>query len=360
MHLHDGFFLALSPINNLQMKKAYTLITLIFLSAAAVAQVSNAKKVEDELTKNKTKVETEGWTTQGLLNIGLNQGTLQNWAAGGEQMSLAMNGVFNGLAVKKTGNKIWENTVDMFYGLNYVSSNNFVPRKIDDRIDVSSRYGVKPLGWTNKPFLKNTYLMGLARLQTQFSKGYNYENPDWRTDNNGQGISNFLSPLYATFALGAEYRPNKNFGVFVSPAAARIIMADKVHTSLSPNGAFGIDSGETFTFQFGAYLTARYSVALTKRIDYRTRLDLYSNYLEKPQNVDVLWDNIIAFKISEALGGSLGVTMVYDDDVTGQLTDDTTGDGVPDATGALGWTQLKQVLNLGLQYKFPKKKEVAK
>ena len=270
---------------------------------------------------------------------------LENWAAGGERMSLAVNGVFNGFAVKKTGNKIWENTLDMFYGLNYVSSNNFVPRKIDDRIDFSTRYGVKPTSWTNKRILKHTYLMGLARVQTQFSKGFNYETADWETVNGGEGISNFLSPLYATFAIGAEYRPNKNFSVFVSPAAARIILADKVHTSLSSDGAFGIDSGKTAAFQFGAYLSARYSVALTKSIDYRTRLDLYSNYLKEPDHIDILWDNIIAFKISKYLGGSLGVTMVYDHDVQGQRQSDGT-------LGPLGWTQLKQVLNLGFQYKF--------
>ncbi len=325
------------------MKKTLILLFVLILSIPSVAQVGNSE-VEDGF-KNKNKVEKEGWTKQGLLNIGLNQGMLENWAAGGERMSLAVNGVFNGFAVKKSGNNIWENTLDMFYGLNYVASNNFVPRKIDDRIDFSSRYGVKPKSWTNKRILKNTYLMGLARLQTQFSKGYNYDIQNWETVNNGVGISNFLSPLYATLAVGAEYRPNKNFSVFVSPAAARIILADKVHTSLNPEGAFGIDSGKTVAFQFGAYLTARYSVALSKSVDYRTRLDLYSNYLDEPDHVDILWDNIIAFKISKYLGGSLGVTMVYDHDVPGQLNDQG-------KLGPLGWTQLKQVLNLGFQYKF--------
>lgn len=339
----SGFFLFLRLKIN-YMKRIYTIFFTCLLALQVTAQIGTTDDLTDGFDK-KSKAEKEGWTTQGLLNIGLNQGMLENWAAGGERYSLAINGVFNGFATKINGNKLWENTLDMFYGLNYVASNGFVPRKIDDRIDFSSRYGFNPKSWTNKKLLKHTYLMGLARLQTQFSKGYNYEDPAWQSINDGEGISNFLSPLYGTFALGAEYRPNKNFSVFVSPAAARVILADAVHTSLSSDGAFGIDSGKTSVFQFGAYLSARYSVALSKSIDYRTRLDLYSNYLKEPDHIDVLWDNIIAFKISKYLGGSLGVTMVYDHDVPGQLNEQG-------EANALGWTQLKQVLNLGFQYKF--------
>ncbi len=331
------------------MKKIYFLMVLGVWSTTVFAQVDNTEKVRGDFNKT-SKVEEDGWTTSGILNIGINQGMLENWSAGGERMSLAANGIFNGFATKIDGNTLFENTLDMFYGLNYVASNNFVPRKIDDRIDFSTRYGFTPRAWSEKKVLQDIYLMSLARVQTQFSKGFNYENPNWRTDNAGQGISNFLSPLYGTLALGAEYRPNKNFTVFLSPAAARIIVADAVHTSLSPDGAFGIDSGKTFAFQFGAYLSSRYSVALTKTIDYRTRLDLYSNYLEEPDHIDILWDNNISFKFSKYLGGNLGVTMVYDHDVPGQLNEN--GEASP-----LGWTQLKQVLNLGLQWKFPDKEE---
>lgn len=308
------------------------------------AQVSDVDKVQGDL-KSKTEVKKEGWTKQGTLNIGLNQATLQNWAAGGERASLAINGVFNGFATKINGNKIWENTLDLFYGMNYVASNNFDGRKIDDRIDFSSRYGLQPRSWLNKPFLKNTYLMGLARLQSQFSKGFNYADPLWKTANNGDGISNFLSPLYVTLAIGAEYRPNDNFNLFISPLAARIIAASTKYTTLSLDGAFGIPYNKTMSFQLGAYLSSRYQTHLSKNIDYRTRLDLYSNYLKEPQNIDILWDNFMAMKLGKNISAGLGLTFVYDHDIPGQR--DENGD-----LGPLGWTQLKQVLSLGFNYKF--------
>ena len=330
------------------MKK---IITIIFcaMSINAFAQLD---KTNDDLQKNitkKTDVKEEGWTSGGLLNIGINQGMLQNWAAGGERHSLALNGVFNGYKTYIMKNKLWENTLDLYYGLNYVSSTNFIPKKLDDRIDFSSRYGITPMSWQNKKILKNTYLMGLARMQTQFSKGYNYEDPNWVNDT--KGISNLFSPAFITLALGAEYRPNANFNVFFSPAAARIIMASNKYTN-QVGGAFGIDQNETMAFQFGAYLTAKYQTALTKNIDYRTRLDMYSNYLKDPQNIDILWDNFFAIKLSKTLGIGLGVTVVYDDEQPGQRVLDSNGDGVNDKLGTLGWTQLKQMLNVGFNYKF--------
>ncbi len=327
------------------MKKLLLLFTLSIFTIGAMAQTTiDDKSSLQESLERKTKTEKEGWTKQGLLNVGLNQASLQNWAAGGERASMAINGVFNGFATRIKGNTIWENTLDMFYGLNYVTSNNFEPRKIDDRIDFSSRYGVQPLKWKNKKILKHTHLTGLARLQTQFSKGFNYADPNFETVNNGQGISNFLSPLYITLAVGANYRPSENFSIFFSPAAARMILADDVYTQ-GVNGAFGIPQNESFVFQFGAYLTALYSTKLTENIDYRTRLDLYSNYLKDPQNVDILWDNLLAMKLNKYIGASLGVTMVYDHDIPGQRNAE--GD-----LGALGWTQLKQILNVGFNYKF--------
>ncbi len=330
------------------MKKIITLL-LCFISISTFAQLD---KTTDDLQKNinkKTEIKQEGWTSGGLLNIGVNQGMLQNWAAGGERYSLAINGVFNGYKTYLMKNKLWENTLDLYYGLNYVSSTNFVPKKIDDRIDFSSRYGISPMSWQNKKILKNTYLMGLARVQTQFSKGFNYEDKNWVNDK--IGISNLFSPAYITLALGAEYRPNANFNVFFSPAAARIIMASNQYTN-KIGGAFGIDQNETMAFQFGAYLTAKYQTALTKNIDYRTRLDLYSNYLKDPQNIDILWDNFFAIKLSKTLGIGLGVTVVYDDEQPGQRVIDSNNDGVNDQLGTLGWTQLKQMLNVGFNYKF--------
>lgn len=302
------------------MKKLLTILCV----AIATQSIAQHNKKSDELQKDmskKVEAKDQGWKRGGLLNIGLNQGMLENWAAGGERMSLAANGQFNGYLTRIHNSAIWENTLDLYYGLNYVASNNFVPRKLDDRIDFSSRYGVQPKKWTaSKSKLKNsTYLMGLFRFQSQFTEGYNYENPNWQLN----PISEFLSPAYFTLALGAEYRPNDHFSVFVSPLAGKMTVVKSKYTALA--SAFGVEKGKTSRMELGAYLTTKYKTALTKNINYNTRLDLFSNYLAKntvengivvkkdsPGNIDILWDNFFAMKISKYIGAGLGFTMIYD------------------------------------------------
>lgn len=345
----------------LRMKKLITTVLLFACIYNAHAQVD---KQSDELQKNLTrKVEAkdEGWKRGGLINIGINQATLENWAAGGERMSLAVNGQLNAFLAHIKGNTIFENTLDMYYGLNYIASNNFVPRKLDDRIDFSSRYGLQPKSWTTSKnkFKNHTYLTGLFRFQSQFTEGYNYELPNWQAN----PISDFLSPAYFTLALGAEYRPNDNFSFFISPLAAKFTTVKSHYTQFGD--AFGVKQGNTSRFELGAYVTTKYRTAISKSINYSTRLDLYSNYLAKntvvngivkkdnPGNIDILWDNFFSLKINKFIGAGLGFTMLYDNDQPGQKNKKTTDalGNVSYGYGPLGWIQLKQTLNVGFSYK---------
>jgi hypothetical protein len=344
------------------MKKSLFLFWLLVITYSTFAQLDKSEEVEKVL-KRKVEAKNEGWNKGGLINIGFTQGMLENWAAGGERLSMAINGQFNGFLAHVKGNKIWENTADLYYGLNYVQSNNFVPRKLDDRLDLSSRYGVQPENWTlSKNKLKrSTYLTGLFRFQSQFTEGYNYELPNWQLN----PISEFFSPAYFTLALGADIRPSENFTIFFSPLAAKITAVKARYTEFG--SAFGVPMGKTSRFELGAYLSSRFKTNLTKNILYTTRLDLYSNYLAKntlldgniirrdnPGNIDILWDNFFAIKISKFIGAGFGFTTIYDNDVPGQKyrkKTDEFGNVVMDY-GPFGWTQLKQVLNVGFSYKF--------
>lgn len=45
-----------------------------------------------------------------------------------------------------------------------------------------------------------------------------------------------------------------------------------------------------------------------------SRVDFYSNYLDKPQNVDVRWDTQINMKINKWFAANLNLNLIYDDD----------------------------------------------
>ncbi len=322
------------------------------------AQLTNADAIQKSLeTTNK---DTIAWSYGGVFDIGANEGFLHNWAAGGELASFTVNGLFSGHLDRLHNRDIWSNNLDLNYGLNYTYSTGFLPHKTDDRIDFTSKYGYRV------DTAKNFYLTGLFNFKSQFTKGYDYTMPNWDT----MSTSKFLSPAYFTIAAGGEYRRGSDISLFFSPLAGRLTLADKFYTSQSPQGAFGVPYNKTAYYQFGAYFSGRYVVNFTKNMVYKTRLDLYSNYLAKdtkdstgaiikkdnPANISVLFDNLFSWKISKYLNITLGATFIYDNNIpySNTYVDKTTGLTVnKNEPGAnLGWLQVKQVFTLGMEYKF--------
>ncbi|MFT4060870.1 MAG: DUF3078 domain-containing protein [Edaphocola sp.] len=331
-------------------------ISLLLLAATTLAQGANAQMTYNDLVEKKASdknVDTVAWVYSGVLALGVSQGILHNWAAGGELASLGINGVFNGSLNHYNHRSIFANNLDAAYGLFYIFSNSFVPRKTDDRIDFTSRYGYRLKDSSN------FYFTGLLNARSQFTKGYNYDVPEWDTFS----TSKFLSPLYVTIAPGIEYRRGTELSVFFSPVASRLTFASKYYTLKDEAGAYGVEYGKSARYELGAYASVRYVKDITKSISYRGRLDLYSNYLAKntydgsnvlvkkdnPGNIDILFDNFIAFKFFKYFSFNIGVVAIYDNDVP---YDGAAIPGEPNAMKDLGWWQIKQTMNFGFNYKF--------
>jgi hypothetical protein len=338
------------------MNKFTALLAAAVLSVSAT-QAQVTKDNYDDLTKKNastTNIDTVAWVYNGVLTVGLNQGILHNWAAGGELASLNVNGIFNANLIRYNNRMVWANNLDAAYGLFYAYSNSFVPRKTDDRIDLTSKLGYR---------LKDTsnwYFTGLLNAKTQFTRAYNYDQLGWQQN----PTSNFLSPLYITVAPGIEYRKGSQFSLFFSPIAARLTFVDKYYTNQAPEGAFGVKNGNNMRFELGAYVTARYVKDITPNIAFKSRLDLYSNYLAKdnvengvlikkdnPGNIDILFDNFISFKFYKYFSMNIGVTAIYDNDVPYLKTFDN-GQPKNEPYEPLGYWQIKQFLSFGFNYKF--------
>ena len=340
------------------MFKNYFLLFLLVSTLVTNAQVSSVDDLKKSLaTSNK---DTIGWSHSGIFSIGVNEGFLHNWAAGGELASLSVNTVFHGNLTHFHNNNVWSNNLDLTYGLNYAYSNGFIPRKTGDRIDFTSNYG------TQVKNSKEFYLAGLFNFKSQFTKGFDYSIPTWQKN----PTSDFLSPAYLTLAVGMEYRKGEDLSMFLSPLAAREILSSAVYTSIEKNGAFGIDSGKTSTFQLGAYFSGRYKKNINKNVLFTTRLDLFSNYLAKnttdaagtiikkdnPGNIQLFWDNLFVLKAYKNLSLTVGLTMAYDNNQPYSKTYIDKATGIVVAKNQpgenLGWVQLNQIFTFGLAYKF--------
>ena len=271
---------------------------LAFVAAAQDKTVTDLKQQsQKEIKHDPADTIPRIWRTGGFLSLNLSQTSLSNWAAGGDQFALAVNTINNLYAFYKKGKSSWDNTFDVEAG--YLRTTSLGGRKNDDKLDLLSKYGYA--------ISSNWDVGSLFNFRSQMFRGYRY-------DNNSRTFSSaFLSPAYIILSAGFNFKPDQHFSVFISPVTARLTLVG--NDSISAKGLYGVDTGSHHRFEFGAFLSASYVNDLNKIISYTGRLDLFSNYSRKPQNVDLLMSNIFAAKLSKWLTATWSLDLIYDDDV---------------------------------------------
>lgn len=286
--------------------------------------------------------DTTSWTRKGDISLMFSQTSFSNWAAGGEN-SITMSGFFNYYAGYEQGISKWENFIGLGFGQTKTGERGF--RKSEDKIDLLSTYGLKAA--------EKWYYMANLAFKTQFVEGYDYHDDDPALGKSK--ISNFMAPGYITVGLGMEYKPYDFMSFYLSPVTARwIIVNDQ---DLANAGAFGVQKAEFDPFdsdliltdgekvrqEFGANFRFLFDKEIVKNISFGTKLELFSNYLEEPQNVDVSWDSMLDLKVNEWISAKVGVLILYDDNTPIVINDE----------GHLGKrTQVKQLIAVGLNYIF--------
>lgn len=327
-------------IKRKKMKKIATLFVLFYLSFSIIyAQTTELEKTLRKQNIDTTKSST--WETGGVISLNLSQVSLKNWSAGGEN-SLSWSGLVNVFLNYKNKNISWDNTLDIGYGsIKKGESENFI--KSDDKIDLSSKYGQK--------ILNNLYFSGLLNLKTQITAGY-------KLPNDSTKISNFLAPGYLLGAIGMDYKLNSKFSCYLSPITTKITIVND--QTLANSGAFGVKPAEYDTTnniikegkrtrsEFGGYLKIHFKHNIMKNISFQTKLDLFSNYLNNPTNIDINWETLLAMKINKFFTANIATNLLYDDDIT--IKEDTNGDDIVDKSGPR--TQFKEVFGIGISYKF--------
>lgn len=304
-------------------------IGLIFLFLACAGYKVKAQDTTLVLLITDSAIkDTSRWSLEGLTTLNFSQVALSNWNGGG-QSALSGTSLVNAKLQYKGERTVFENTLNLAFGIQRLDQ--LKTMKTDDKLEFLSSYGRQAFGkW---------YYTTTAAFRSQFAPGYNYPN-------DSVVISRFLAPGYVQIAIGLENKVNDCLAIFISPLTAKYtIVRDD---SLSAQGAFGVDPGKQLREEYGASARVIFNCQLAENISYSTQLDLFSNYAEKPGNVDVNWTNLLSFKVNRFITTSISTSLVYDDDVTIKV--DKNGDGVLEVNGPR--TQFKEVFNFGLQYKF--------
>lgn len=275
------------------------------------------------------------WKTETITGISFSQASLSNWAAGGENAisgNVYLN--YNANYLKKKTDL--ETRLALAYGLNKQSSQKV--RKIEDKIDLSVKYG-----YVLNPKFNLTTLFG---FKSQFADGFDYKT------NDSVAISSFLAPGYFMLGQGFDYKPLPFLSLYLSPITTKVTVVTL--SELADAGAYGVEKaqydetgamtkpGKKTKFDLGANMKLAISKDVWKNVNLGFTLQLFSDYLNNPQNIDVDSELALRMKINDYLTTVLNLNILYDDDIR-----------ITDADGRTGpRTQFKEVLGVGFTYKF--------
>jgi len=282
------------------MKYFFTLLLSASLLAVTAQDIPLKVLVKESEKVIKKAADTSQWTHKsgGLVNVNLTQGSLSNWASGGDKFSLAINTYFNYYKYFRKGKHNWDNNLDLFLG--FVQTTSLGSRKNDDRIDFVSKSGHE--------ITSKLYASGLFNFRSQLFDGYTYG-----ANNTAKFSSTILSPAYVFLSAGLDFRPDKHLSVFFSPITSRWTIV--MNVKLSQMGAYGVQPGKNSINAFGALSSVNYTKEILSNVFYKGRVDLFSNYRKKAKNVDLFFTNSVVFKINKYMSANYNLDLIYDDDV---------------------------------------------
>ena len=287
-----------------------------------------SQKTEGELINTTSAAETKardttnmGWKKTGNFVLLLNQSAFNNEWLGGGTSNIAGNAGLNYDFNYKTPDMIWDNKFIAAYGLTKQKGQEMT--KSDDRLEFTSLLGKKAKGYW--------FYSGFLNFKTQMDAGFVKVTDPVTSDEILVKNSHFFSPAYLQAGPGMLWKKSDNLKVNIAPATSRVIFVHKHFTEFG--SAFGVEQGKSSRFEFGAALNGYYKFNIMENVSMENILNLYSNYLEKPQNVDMDYQMNLVMKINKYISTNVAFQAIYDDN-------------------AIGAFQIREVFGLGFNYGF--------
>lgn len=259
------------------------------------------------------ELEAPPWTGEGKFTFLLNQSSYSNWISGGEN-AVAANIVINYDFNYKKNNLKWDNKIISSFGASYLDKQGY--RKTDDRFEYNSVLAYNAS--------KKWYVSFFSNFITQYTRGFDYSQEPKRL------VSSGLSPAYWSFGPGMFWRKNDNYRINLAPATSRFTFVSDAFS-----GQYGVAEGRNSVYGLGFNLSSYLKFKIVDSVTLESIIQIYSDYLDNPQNVDINYQANFAFTISKLITMNLTLHMISDDNAT-------TGNTF----------QFRQLFGLGFNYTF--------
>lgn len=271
------------------------------------------------------------WTFYGNSSFNVSQMAFYQWTLGGESSIALLFGTELRLKYIKD-KRSWDNYLKMKIGFirqgDYTDTSNFF-KSNEDILDYSTKF--------NWQLNKKTYATFQVDFKTRTFPSYDY------TDTTREIASRFFSPANITFSLGPEYRINKKNIFLFAPASWN---STYVLDTAIDETRYGLNKGDKVRHELGFTFMARNEIKVWDNIELKSTLVLFSNYLYKPQNIDIRWDFEMILPINDYIVTKITASYIYNDDekVPKKLPDGTTYDGKG--------SQFNERISVGLLYRY--------
>jgi hypothetical protein len=138
---------ALMNFSVLRFSLLFALFAMIAGPLPAAAQDAVIRRLQTESLRPVKKYVPDSlikkWKSGGNYTLTIGQGSLSNWAAGGDQFSFTVNTILQLYSYYRKDRNSWDNTLDIFFG--YINTTSLGSRKNDDRFDLISKYGYRSI-----------------------------------------------------------------------------------------------------------------------------------------------------------------------------------------------------------------------
>ena len=275
------------------------------------------------------------WNYSLTSSFSLNQNYLSNWARGGQSSLSGMVDIRSEAKYTNNESKVtWTNTGRLRYGSIRTKEQGY--RTSTDIFELGSQY--------NKRINKSLDFSAVFYGMTQVARGFKYPN-------DSVVVSKFLNPGTFTIGAGLEYKPFKETLINFSVLSYKNTFV--LDTARIDQTVHGILAGKRARQEMGGQLVIRNKTAIMDGLNVTNSIRLFSNYIEKPQNVDVDWEMNIEKQINWLFTIRLNVHLIYDDDIRFPVLDKE-GNPVllPDGTAKrVAKPQFNQFFGLSLSFR---------
>lgn len=266
----------------------------------------------------------------------LNQASLTNWVKGGESsISSAMD--ITGYADYNNKSAKLSSSNFARIKLGFLASGEKGIRKNLDLLETNSKLNHKAFGKFD--------FSGILLFKTQVAPGYNYPN-------DSVPVSKFMNPAVLTIGLGLDYKPNKETSINFSPLSYKGTFVPD--TSNIDQTKYGILKDKKSKNEPGASFMISNKYKPFKNLTITNRLQLFTNYIHNPLNIDIDWEMIAVANLNWFTDVRFNTHFIFDDDTkTVELDKDNNPVKRPDGTDKkTARLQFKEMLGFSFVFRF--------